>query len=881
MAQINWRQYVRSHLPQLAVSPSRENDIVEELAAQLESIYERAKSAGASEAEAVDAVRREVPDWQALAESFVRIEGTTRPVDRAADASSFGAASIATDCRDAVRSLAGWRAFPASAIMLGCSIAALLAVIAATRSWTPPDFPQHERLALVWGTNHAIGQARDVVSGPTFLDWQAQNTTFEYMAAFAQGDLTIRRDGQADVLGSLIVTPEFFNVTGTRAAVGRVLGSGDIGVPRIMISHGFWQSQFAGDPGVIGRTMTSLGQPHEIVGILPEQFRLFAAPDVVTLIDPRQLEKEARTFYYYWVVARLRESSTLDVAQRDLDGVMARLSAAHPSMKGWTATVESMDETLGEPVRASLTVLVSIALLVLVVGIGNTTNLVVSRLLSRRREFAIRAALGASPSRIRRQWLIEGMLLSGVAATLGIMLAYVAIVAIAGAAPASAVIAGSAATVELEPLSFDGASVAWAAALAVIIGLFLGVLPLGSASENIRDAAARSPMLLTTGRQWLLAGQTAIATLLTAIAGVLLLVVVKLMATSPGFDPTHVTALLVGQVHELGPRARTDYYARLLDRVGTEPGVTSVALNDYVPLTNEDDYEGFEIPGRARDGAGLPREEWRRISHTYFDTLGIPILHGRAFSAADDERGPSVVIVNSAMAKKYWPDANPVGSRIRITNKSYGWSEIVGVAADVLEVGLDRPAKPMMFVPYQREPRPVMGLFVRGHADVATIRRAVLDVDAGRPILDARGMIRIVEDSYAVQRSLLWMATALALLALALIAGGTYAVVALVSAARSREMGVRIALGAQRRDVAAAVLARPSAGIGIGAALGLVAAWPATRAIADRAGMAMSLDPATGAIAVGVVLAIVAVASASPVARACRTDPTITLRSES
>jgi putative ABC transport system permease protein len=540
-------------------------------------------------------------------------------------------------------------------------------------------------------------------------------------------------------------------------------------------------------------------------------------------------------------------------------------------------------------VRPLLLVLLSIAGLVLAVGLGNAAHLAASRALESRREMAIRAALGATAGRVWRLRLLEGACLSGLGTALGVALAVAAVRLTGSIAPRTAAIAGSAATVDLRPLEIDMAAATPIAVLMALATLVLGILPHRrldpAALTGARSSSVGAAVPFTRGRRLLLGGQTAIATLLLTVTALFLVLVVRLTATAPGFDGAGVTVMAVGRVHDLDAAARGRYYTAVLRAVATTPGVGSAALNDYVPLTNEDDYEGLEIPGRPRDGAAtVPREEWRRVSAGYFRTLGIPLERGRLFGETDDERAASVVIINRALARKYWPGADPVGARIRITSPAYGWSEVIGVVGDVREAGLDRPAKPMMFVPYQRDPRPVMGLFVKlagdDDATVAAVRRAVASVDPTRPVVETRAMGRIVDDSYAIQRSTLWAAGALAGLTLLLMLGGIYAIVGLVASSRAPEIGLRLALGASSREVLVAVIGRPCRAAAAGIAVGMGAAVAAAHLLQSQVAGMPSPGPAIVGGAASLVALAVAAACLVPARHALRIDPVVALRSE-
>ncbi len=884
----DWRRYVRSHLPALNTSAEREAEVVEELAIQLSATYERAVARGATEAEARAAVEAEVPDWSALAKTLEVIE--TPHVKRPAPGVdvSAGRFGLALDAYHAVRSLRGWRGFPAAVAMLALAVGAATTVFVAAASWLSPPAAAGRDVALVWGTNHAVGQARDVVSGPTFIDWQRRNRSFAAMAAFRHNEMTVRAGGLTGVIGALEVTPEFFDVVRQKPVAGRSFSAQDADAgPTAMISYDLWQGRFGADPAIVGGTLMALGQPHLVVGVLPRGFRFFIAPEVVTLLRPRDLEQEPRTSYFYWVVGRLEAGVTFEAAQGDLSGVMSALEREHPAVRGWQATVEPFAAVMREPVETPLLILIVVAALVFAIGAANALSLLAAQRLKRAREFAVRAALGATRERLRRMSTIEAVGIAATGAAAGIVLAYLAIGRMQSWLPRAAAIAGSAATVELPVLSLGIPSFGFAAASALVLAFMLS---LGSHRGNEplsvgHGVAVASSRRLSKGRYWLLAGQAAVSTVLLGVAGLLLAMIAGLISTAPGFDPDRVLTMIVGRVQDLDAPARARYYTELLRRVHETPGVAAASLNDYVPLTNEDDYEGVEIPGRRRSaGEPLPREEWRRISDGYFAMMGIPIVRGRAFLPADDERGPSVVIVNQTMARKYWGDANPIGVRIRITSRPYGWSEIVGVAGDVRDAGLDQPVKPMMFVPFHRAARPVMGLFVKTAGDpdhfVGAVQEAVRAVDPARPVFEARTLQRVVRASYAVQWSTLMLASALALLALGMTLGGTYAVVSLVTASRTVEIGLRMALGASRGDVLATVLREPAGAASIGIAAGLMATWLSSHAIGGVVTGLRPLDWPIAAAVAALVVAVVLAACAGPGRYAMRIDPANALRGE-
>ncbi len=884
----DWRLYVRSHLPPLEVPAEREIEIVDELAAQLESVHDAALAAGATPREARERAEQEIVDWPAFA--------ATVAVPKRGQVYSPDPFPLAHDGRYSWRALQRAKAFSAVAILtLGLGIGSATAVFSVARAWwlgpLPYDAPRE--LALIWATNLKVGQRRDVMSGPTFLDLQRRNTTLTGLTAFAETDMTLRGREGVDLVSRLEVTPEFFDVLGLAPVTGRGFRSEDAlsGTSGVaMLGHGFWQQHFGGDPSVIGRSLSALGHPHVVIGVLPATLGLLDSPDVVTLLRPEDLARESRTHYYYWVIGRLKRGVTPAAAELELNGIMRAIAEDFPAVRGWEVSVDSLERLAGEPVRPALLILLAAVGLVLLIANLNVANLVLTRILERQREMDIRAALGARRARILRQLSVEAGLLSLLAGVLGTVIAMVLIQTLPRLLPTSVAVSGSAATLTLSAPRMDPAVLSFAAVVTLVTLLVLVVLQASGLRRDIgamgrgERAGPASPLTLR-GRAVLIAGQTAFATILLVAAGLLLHTVVRLMQTDPGFKPDGIVTMIIGRVHDLDAEARASYYTEVLRRVSATPGVTGAALNDYVPLTNEDDYEGLSLEGRPPPPPGQGyREEWRRISPDYFSAMGIRVLGGRAFTNFDTDASPSVVIVNESMARKYWPGEDPVGRRIRVHASGYGWSEIVGVAADVLEVGLDRASKPMFFVPYHRAARPVMGLFVRTteppDSMAVAVRRAVLAVDPTRPVSDISNLERIVSNSYSVKQTMLWIAAGLAMLAALLTAAGIYSVVRMAAAHRTREIGVRMALGARSGTVRWLVVRQGVLPSAVGLALGLALARAGTRFLESELYKVSSTDPVTYllvSVAVGLTAGL---ASFVPARRASCVDPVTALRCE-
>lgn len=793
-----------------------------------------------------------------------------------------------------LRGLVRQPGFSAIAILtLALGIGATTTVFSVARAFLDhPELTEGSDPVIVWGTNRVAGQVRDVVSGPTFLDLRRQNRTLAGLSAFHFTDITLRGGDRANVISALEVSADFFDVTGIRPAIGRGVVQSDDNSDNaiVVLSHGFWQRQFAGSPDVIGQSIETDSGRLQIVGVLPETFRFFFVPDVVTLIRSTTMAAEDRSYFFYWLVGRLVPGVTALEAEQDLDQVMTRIAATHPGSRGWEITIERLSTVLDEPIRPTIRVALFTGLLVLGVACANVAGLVLTRHVSRRRELAIRLSLGASRSRVFFELLAETVWLSCGGVIVGVLVAFGGLVALNQLMPSSVAIAGSAGSFAVPTFEADVWVLGFAALTGMATVVVCGAVPAWRTTRNEASAHADAPRRGTTAgpvehrlRNGLVSTEIALATTVLVVALLLVQTIVRLTAIDPGFRGDGVVAMTIGRVDELSSQARERYYTDVLRRVSEVAGARQAALNDYLLLSNEDDYEGVEIEGQPRMPSGQwPREEWRRVSSDYFRTLRIPVIRGRDFTLRDTADSPSVVVINEAMARKYWPGVDPIGRRLRLTAAPYGWSEVIGIVGDVREVGVDQPAKPMMFVPYHRGARPVMALFVRvdstSDAMIQSIQKAVWSVDSTRPVFGVRRVDRLVSDSLAIRRLAERVAGIAALLALALTGLGIYCTVSYAVSQRQQEIGVRLAIGAQPRDIAWFVIRQVVAPASAGLLVGVGGAFAAATLTRHELYGVSPFDPWTYGASAGVVLASAILACAVPARRASNVDPVESLR---
>jgi putative ABC transport system permease protein len=821
--------------------------------------------------------------------------------------------TLLQDLRFALRTLARRPAFTAVAVLtlalgIGANTALFTVVDSVLLGHLP--FQQPERLVMAWCSNPTLAKSAGLpdklpISPGMFADWQRQSRTFDKLAIFTSGRVSLTGQGEPELLGAVSVSGDFFSVLGTPAEAGRALQPADDELGKattVVLSHKLWLRQFGGDSKVIGRTLSLGGQPMTVVGVMPAGFAFprgaempngfgFAAePDVwmPNALNPK--DRQDRDNHSYAGIGRLRLGASLAAATAEMAGISDRLEQANPLDKGWRAKLMPLREQLVGDVRPALLILLGAVGVVLLIACVNVTNLLLAQAASREKEVAIRTALGAARGRMARQLLTESLALSLAGGALGLLGAFWTLRAFAAWLPPSLARPGGFA------LNFP--VLLFTLGLTLLAGVVAGLAPtLHSTRSNLagtlRDGT-RAGSGTAGGRRTrgaLVVAETALAVLLVVGAGLLARSFWRLTAVDPGFRPHGVLALDV-----LLPEAKYDSPARLngffdavLERLNAQPGVAVVGGVSSLPLRGAENISLIYIEGRSLPERGKePLADRRSATPGYFPALGIPLLKGRLFDAHDGPKAAPVALIDEVMAHAYWPGADPLGKRFNLNRpeeKTARWVTVIGVVRNVRHSGLRIDPRPQFYLPMAQSPRSEMSLVVRTKGGdpkdlFGDVRRAVHAVDPDQPIEKLATMEQVVTESVAGQRFNMVLLGAFAALALALAAVGIFGITSYSVSQRTREMGLRMALGALPGTVLWMVLKEAGALAGVGLAAGLALAFGATRVMASLLFGVPATDPATFAAVAVALGAVSLVAAWVPGHRATQVDPMVALRAD-
>jgi len=802
-----------------------------------------------------------------------------------------------SDLRFALRSLLKNPGFTALAVVtLALGIGANTAIFSFVYGmlFRPLPYPEPDRLVMIWQDYRARGGPRDEWASPAnYIDWRAETSIFAGVAV-ARGTRANLFDGrEAVALAAARVTAEYFDVFGVRPALGRAFRDEECrpGGPNVaVISDAFWKQRFNGDGGILGRTVTINDEPHEIVGVMPPGFRppIVRSSAQVWLPERINPASPSRGSVVFRAFGRLKPGVTLERAAAHMDGVAARLQKTHAdSNRGVGIYVQSLHEQVTAPIERGVLVLGGAVLLVLLIACANVANLLLVRMAGRAREFAVRAALGASRGRMVRQLLSESLVLAAAGAAGGLLLAYWAVGALVALAPAG--------TPRLEDVRVDGVTFVVALALLSITAVLFGLAPaLHAARGNLTGALKEGGRGTTAGggrvlRRVLVVAETAIALMLLAGAGLLLRSFLYLQTVDRGFDPNGVVVADVfpPPATYADQRSVVAFLDAVVERVRALPGVATAATVSNLPLGGSDTDMYFRIEGGPQ--AERPPTVWYRVvSSDYFNAMRIRLVRGRALNDGDRASAPGAVVINETLARRHWGAADPIGSRVLVDDRPQSAHQsytVVGVAADVRHSGPQEPSRGEMYLHYRQyaDRRATLVVRVTGQDPMqlaGPLRAAVQSVAAAVPVANIGTLAELDRDAVSQPRLMMLLVGCFGVVALALAALGLYGVLAYVVAQRTSEMGIRMALGARPADVIRLVVGQGLAVTAAGLAAGLFGAFFLTRALATLIYGVGPRDALTFTIAPALLLIAAVLASYLPARRASRVDPVVALRSE-
>ena len=793
------------------------------------------------------------------------------------------------DLRGALRTLHRSPAFAAIVVLtLGIAIGATSSVFSVVRGLLLKPLPYREPDKLVRFFTSSRQFATGTVSLASYREDFEHLSSMSGVAAWGYGSGSLAGSGAPEHIGLGRATSSLLPVLGVQPALGRWFsreeeepGHGRV----VVLGRALWQRRFGGDPNAVGQTVEISGHPFKIVGVLAEDLELPESFDAWRPLPfpPDQLTPQARGSSFLRVIGRLARNATLADARAELAVVSAQLRASFPEVYSEETgyhliAVPLLDQMVGS-VRPTLWMLFGAVVLVLLMACANVGNLMLARGTARERELAVRAALGAGRGRLVRQMLVESMCLALLGGAAGVAIAVWGVDLLVAAGPANLPRANQ--------VRVDGAVLAFALAASLSSGLLFGLLPALTATETrlqdaLRGGAASAAPRPRRLRRALVAADVALALVLVSGAALLLRSFGHLVQVDPGFDPGGAVTLVVGVPGD--ERQIRKVFHAVLQRLRELPGTSAAGGVDYQPLSGVANDQTFEVEGRpVPAGARPPDEEIRIVTPGWLEAMRIPLLQGRTPQETDSPDQASVAVINRSFARKYWPSSEALGQRLRLSGDPRWWT-IVGVVGDVREFGLDADIRPTMYFPFDQHPNDVLTLVLRSKAPgremLRVAQQALLSVDPLASAWQVQSVSEMLEDSLAQRRFALKLLHGFAGLALLLAGLGLYGVLAYTVAQRTREIGVRMALGARPAQAIALVARESAMVVGAGLVVGVVGALITARLIA---GLLFEVGPADPLALLAALLVLGAVALAAtlvPARRAALVDPAVALREE-
>ena len=798
------------------------------------------------------------------------------------------------DVRFTFRSLAkNWTFTVAAVTALGLGIGATSTTFSFIRPFVTglPMVDQPDRLMFVWSANVARGTDKSVVSLPDFADWRDTNRTFDGLAVAQSATYNLSGSDQPVRVAASQVSANYFSLLGVSPQIGRTFREGEdrVGSPVVaLLSHGLWQRAFGAEDRVVGRDILLDGSPATVIGVMPQGFEIqFGELWLPLTTDPRSGDRGERSAF---VLGRLADGATPTQAAADLAGIAASLEADYPTTNsGWQVNpVPFSDEVLGPEFRLVLGLLGASVVLVLLIACVNVANLLLARSVERRSELALRMALGASQRRLVGQLLTESATLGLLGGIVGLAFAYGGTRLFRWMFPVDLGL--------IDQVGIDGTVLVFTAGVALATGLLFGLAPVWRGrrhdlravlNEGGRGATASGSRL----RQALVVSEVAFALILLVVTGLLLRSIAGLERVPAGFDSDHLLTMRVAlpEVRYPEPQQTLAFFDSVVAQVTTLPGVDSAGATSRLPIagSRNNPIRSFEIEGRPPTGAVESRFAADLVvTPGYLAALGLPLLDGRHLEPPDTADSQLVAVISDTMATRFWGDDEPLGERVAIgdSGSQVRWLSIVGVVGDVRNDDADQPPLPQIYLPMSQHPRQAMSLLVRTNGDPMTFTTAVQQrvwrVDPDQPVYEIRTMEQILYEDTVGSRVLVAMLGVFAMLALGLFVVGIYGVVAYSASQRTREVGIRVALGAQRRDVYRLIVEQGMAPVAVGILLGAGLSLALARLLASILFQISPADPVTFIAVILILGSMALLASVIPAIRAAHVDPLVALRDE-
>ena len=884
---------LRERLAAEGVIPSAHAEAIDEIAEHLNDLHRTAIMEGQSDEQAAAVVESELARIGPLALAVA--DRATRRSPRHPQTEDWRT-GLAADFRHALRSMRLDRGFSTVVVLtLAIGIGACTAVFSIINAllWGALPYPNPGQLALVWESDRDNRAQTFIVAHPNYVDWKREAQSFSSMGIWEYQTFNVASDAEPEQVQGIRATSSLFTVLGVPPAMGRIFSEAEEapGHRLVVISDGVWRTHLGGRAAAIGSSLRLNGEAHEVIGIMPRGFQFPWRNNGVWVPFALSEQDRQRGSHSFWVAARIKPEVTFESARAEIEQIGRSLQQRYEENEDEGATITRMADQGLDTLRTMLAALMGAVSLVLLIACVNVANLQLGRALSRRREFAMRISLGAGIGRLARQLFAESLVLAAAGGLGAVGLAWIA----ARAADLMLTPGFRALPFRGEvPIEIDGRVLLFAAAVALTSALTFGFAPLLSLRQRnpqalLRDGDRGSTAVANLARRSLVAVEVALAIVVLCGAGLLVKSLAGLLQVSPGLDPREVLTLQISlpQTDTYGAPVRESFCADLSRAAEGRPGIRSVGATSHLPLSGANAGRALTIEGRVVQSAHDNASGGYRLSCPgYFATLGIPLIEGRDFTHRDVTDGEKVAIVNRAMASAYWPNESPIGKRMKMgaLDNPNPWMVVVGVAENTRHFGLDSEIRREFYAPYSQYAWPVMTVVAKTVGEPltlqTTLREVLKGVDPSLPVARIQSMEGVVGSSVNWRTTPMRLLSGFALIGLLLASIGVYGVLAYYVSQRTREIGVRAALGASRPQLAGMVIRQSMPPIVAGVVLGVAGSLASARLLQELLYQVRPGDPQVILTIVALILGVGLVASWLPARRAASIDPIIALRDE-